>query len=597
MFFNFPRPSLGWGDLRSVTLTTPPPDYQHRLQRKRSPAHQVVRHKEKAPPISRNHHRNHPHAWKKCPYPKPRFHIMDSPRYLNPYGTGSYTGNTSFFEVRPSTGHIKSDSSKVSLMTTQYNHLPLNYESDSPVDHSPYLSEPELRNPLKQGQQLISSGPLEMNGQQWRQHLSAGLPAPETQDSQPISRQADMMFYNGPWDHQHYDGLLMADGLPCQPWTSGVTGTGQSLENDIIIQGASPSDLTPPFAHQHYMAPAVASQNECDTKVVFNYPSPEPTPLPGPLSGNWAHDHRLEDSPPIHSAVTLQHQPYAIGRPQSGLVASSSPQLFTLMGQGDMNPYYELPGHPSGPILHVNDSSSKFPFRNSRVENLSDHSSNSSGSTSSTTTTTTSTAIMGGVETDSVMYCNSNHVVNTRPTTGRGRHSTSSITARRTSARRSRSSQNNDAAHTVSSGGGGSRGTHSLRHQHAHSKQGFLSPRDSSSDTDYSSGSGNHERSARDEFLLRSRSAGMTYKEIRHKGNFAEAESTLRGRFRTLTKDKDARVRKPEWQNNDVSHIYLNLTEIQLRPSIPSAFVSLESIYQGHIRCNKAKLKDMVSES
>ncbi|OTA90660.1 hypothetical protein M434DRAFT_365764 [Hypoxylon sp. CO27-5] len=60
-------------------------------------------------------------------------------------------------------------------------------------------------------------------------------------------------------------------------------------------------------------------------------------------------------------------------------------------------------------------------------------------------------------------------------------------------------------------------------------------------------------RSAKDDFLVRSKLAGMTYREIRRKGNFTEAESTLRGRYRTLTKDKEARVRKPEWQENDVS--------------------------------------------
>ncbi|KAI1771321.1 hypothetical protein F4818DRAFT_445344 [Hypoxylon cercidicola] len=59
-------------------------------------------------------------------------------------------------------------------------------------------------------------------------------------------------------------------------------------------------------------------------------------------------------------------------------------------------------------------------------------------------------------------------------------------------------------------------------------------------------------RAAKDEFLVKSKLAGMTYKEIRRKGNFTEAESTLRGRFRTLTKDKEARVRKPEWQDNDI---------------------------------------------
>jgi hypothetical protein len=62
-----------------------------------------------------------------------------------------------------------------------------------------------------------------------------------------------------------------------------------------------------------------------------------------------------------------------------------------------------------------------------------------------------------------------------------------------------------------------------------------------------------HHRDAKDDFLVRSKLAGMSYKEIRRQGKFSEAESTLRGRFRTLTKHKAARVRKPEWDDNDVS--------------------------------------------
>ena len=57
----------------------------------------------------------------------------------------------------------------------------------------------------------------------------------------------------------------------------------------------------------------------------------------------------------------------------------------------------------------------------------------------------------------------------------------------------------------------------------------------------------------RDEFLVRSKLAGMSYRDIRIKGNFTEAESTLRGRFRTLTKRKEQRVRRPQWHEKDVS--------------------------------------------
>ncbi|KAI5928483.1 hypothetical protein F4810DRAFT_705425 [Camillea tinctor] len=60
------------------------------------------------------------------------------------------------------------------------------------------------------------------------------------------------------------------------------------------------------------------------------------------------------------------------------------------------------------------------------------------------------------------------------------------------------------------------------------------------------------ERSAKNEFLVAKKLEGMTYREIRAQGNFVEAESTLRGRFRTLTKNKEARVRKPEWQDIDI---------------------------------------------
>jgi len=58
--------------------------------------------------------------------------------------------------------------------------------------------------------------------------------------------------------------------------------------------------------------------------------------------------------------------------------------------------------------------------------------------------------------------------------------------------------------------------------------------------------------SRKDEDLIRLRQAGISYKDIKAKGKFTEAESTLRGRFRTLTKDKDQRVRKPQWRTEDV---------------------------------------------
>ena len=60
---------------------------------------------------------------------------------------------------------------------------------------------------------------------------------------------------------------------------------------------------------------------------------------------------------------------------------------------------------------------------------------------------------------------------------------------------------------------------------------------------------------SKDAFLVQCKLSGMSYKEIKEKGQFSEAESTLRGRFRTLTKRKEHRVRKPEWHGSDVSSI------------------------------------------
>lgn len=60
-------------------------------------------------------------------------------------------------------------------------------------------------------------------------------------------------------------------------------------------------------------------------------------------------------------------------------------------------------------------------------------------------------------------------------------------------------------------------------------------------------------RTDRDLFLLQSRRSGLSYKEIKRRGGFTEAESTLRGRIRILLKPKHERVRKPQWHQNDVS--------------------------------------------
>lgn len=61
-----------------------------------------------------------------------------------------------------------------------------------------------------------------------------------------------------------------------------------------------------------------------------------------------------------------------------------------------------------------------------------------------------------------------------------------------------------------------------------------------------------HYSDTRNAFLIECKRRGLSYKDIKRIGGFKEAESTLRGRFRTLTKAKEQRVRKPKWQERDV---------------------------------------------
>ena len=60
------------------------------------------------------------------------------------------------------------------------------------------------------------------------------------------------------------------------------------------------------------------------------------------------------------------------------------------------------------------------------------------------------------------------------------------------------------------------------------------------------------ERQAKDDVLIRLRNQGLSYREIKRQTGFAEAESTLRGRIRVLSKPAHQRVRKPTWRRSDV---------------------------------------------
>jgi len=73
-------------------------------------------------------------------------------------------------------------------------------------------------------------------------------------------------------------------------------------------------------------------------------------------------------------------------------------------------------------------------------------------------------------------------------------------------------------------------------------------------------------RQDNNELLVRLRDQGVSYKEIKKRLNCPEAESTLRGRHRTLTKDKSQRVRKPVWTDNDIRILINCVTSLILSP-------------------------------
>ncbi|KAM0436662.1 hypothetical protein ACHAPT_002371 [Fusarium lateritium] len=64
------------------------------------------------------------------------------------------------------------------------------------------------------------------------------------------------------------------------------------------------------------------------------------------------------------------------------------------------------------------------------------------------------------------------------------------------------------------------------------------------------------DRDDMDRYIMECRNIGASYKEIREVGGFKEAESTLRGRYRTITKLPQERVRRPRWTVADARILF-----------------------------------------
>lgn len=93
-------------------------------------------------------------------------------------------------------------------------------------------------------------------------------------------------------------------------------------------------------------------------------------------------------------------------------------------------------------------------------------------------------------------------------------------------------------------------GSQDVRHVQSNYQDRFQAPRSPDVQT---------QRQRNDELLLQGKQDGLTYREIRKKMlGEKPAESTLRGRYRSLTKARKDRVRKPVWHRRDVSILILS---------------------------------------
>ncbi|RMZ90788.1 hypothetical protein DV736_g1993, partial [Chaetothyriales sp. CBS 134916] len=82
---------------------------------------------------------------------------------------------------------------------------------------------------------------------------------------------------------------------------------------------------------------------------------------------------------------------------------------------------------------------------------------------------------------------------------------------------------------------------------------------------------------SRDEELIELRMRGVSYRDIKQKYGFDVAESTLRGRIRSLTKAREQRVRKPVWMAEDISLLCSCVIEFAIQHNLPADVIgSLE---------------------
>ncbi|RMZ76139.1 hypothetical protein DV738_g5114, partial [Chaetothyriales sp. CBS 135597] len=73
---------------------------------------------------------------------------------------------------------------------------------------------------------------------------------------------------------------------------------------------------------------------------------------------------------------------------------------------------------------------------------------------------------------------------------------------------------------------------------------------------------------SRDEELIRLRMLGVSYRDIKKKYGFDVAESTLRGRIRSLTKAKEQRLRKPVWKSDDIDLLCACVIEFAIQHNL-----------------------------
>ncbi|KAJ1335583.1 hypothetical protein MN608_02323 [Microdochium nivale] len=436
---------------------------------------------------------------------------MEMSQYINPYGPDYQGGSSSFFqyELTPASDGSVSSATDLSSLDTlpSMPHSPFMSTASSEVDLKSFKAEPAS---IPDDLPGLSPSPDNVGLINFKKDCTSSLATSAMQAKQ----QAQLPYYNAPWDAHNSQKMMLVDGLLRDGSTTHAHAQESiSLEMTNQSQAAMLQD-----------APLIMSSGQCTLGIqqqAVYVPMGTMSGSMPPWNGMIAGPQTMTPLQQMWSTSSCSNMPMMLHGDQSGL------QYITPNHDG-------LPGatHP----LHA---SQNAPYQFCQRQDQCDFSGQS--------------VYPSPPSFEPPLEMASSKMIYESPRAMKREHS--DVLARHSrhqssSLRRARSNTPDRRYHLARTP---SHGYSRKYHSETCSPESTSSAEDSDMEDDSTAiVVGGVERSARDKYLLKYRSKGWTYKEIREKGNFPEAESTLRGRYRTLTKEKDARVRKPEWQHNDI---------------------------------------------